>query len=92
MKSENTMASVKTAISLDRELLEQIDAVARESGEPRSRILASAAREYLRNRENRRLMEALNCAYSPGEADEVRQAPERELRRRKHRELVEGEW
>lgn len=86
------MTSVKTAISLDRELLEQIDAVARESGEPRSRILATAAREYLHNRQSRRLLEALDRAYSPGGADEVRETPERKLRRRKHRELVEGEW
>lgn len=86
------MTTVKTAISLDRELLEQIDAVARESGQPRSRLLATAAREYLRNRESRRLLQELDRAHSSTAAGEVREDPERELRRRKHRKLVEGEW
>jgi len=47
------MPTVKTAISLDRELLQEIDAVAAETGQPRSRVLAAAAREYLRRRESR---------------------------------------
>lgn len=82
------MATVKTAISLDRELLQEIDAVATETGQPRSRVLADAAREYLRLRESRRLLDELNRVYSEEEAE----SPERRLRRRKHRELVEGEW
>jgi len=82
------MPAVKTAISLDRELLQEIDAVASETGRPRSRVLADAAREYLRHRESRRLLDELNRVYSEEEGRD----PERELRRRKHRKLVEGEW
>ena len=82
------MPTAKTAISLDRKLLEEIDAVASETGQSRSRVLAEAAREYLRHRESRRLLDELNRAYSEDEGS----GPERELRRRKHRELVEGEW
>lgn len=82
------MTTVKTAISLDRELLEEIDAIASETGQPRSRVLAEAAREYLRHRESRRHLDELNRAYSAEEG----KGSERELRRRKHRELVEGEW
>lgn len=84
-----TMPTVKTAISLDRELLQEIDAVATETGRPRSRVLADAAREYLRHRESRRLLDELNRAYPP---EKEGKRPERELRRRKHRERVEGEW
>ncbi len=82
------MPTVKTAISLDRQLLQEIDAVASETGRPRSRVLADAAREYLRHRESRRLLDELNRTYPEDEGE----SPDRELRRRKHRELVEGEW
>ena len=82
------MTAVKIAISLDRELLDEIDAVASETGQPRSRVLAEAARVYLRHRESQRLLDGLNRAYS----DEQGAGPDRELRRRKHRKLVEGEW
>lgn len=81
------MPTVKTAISLDRELLQEIDALATETGQHRSRVLADAAWEYLRRRESRRLLDELNRVNS----EEEGRAPERELRRRKHRKLVEGE-
>lgn len=82
------MSAIKTAISLDEELLHRIDAVARELDEPRSRVLARAAEDFLRRRESRRLLQRLNLAH----ADEVREPVEKELRRRKHRGLVKGEW
>jgi len=85
------MSVVKTAISLDEELLRRVDAVARELDEPRSRVLARAAEEFLRRLENRHLLEGLNQAYGddvPG-SDE---AAEKELRRERHRRLVQGEW
>lgn len=84
------MASVKTAISLDADLLERIDAAARESDMPRSRLLAEAAEEFLRRRENARLLARLNHVYGTDSGDE-----EAELRRRwrpLYRRVVEGEW
>ena len=86
------MPTVKTAISLDRELLEEIDAIARASGKPRSRVLADAAREYLHHRESQQLLNELNQVYSDEDAAEQGRTAERTLRRRRHRELVEGEW
>lgn len=85
------MTTTKAAISLDEELLRRVDAVAAELHEPRSRVLARAAEEYLRRRENRRLLERLDRAY----ADEVAEPSEpakKKLRRARHRELVKGEW
>jgi predicted transcriptional regulator len=82
---------IKTAISLDEELLRRVDAVARELDEPRSRVLARAAEDFLRRLENQHLLESLNRAYS----DEVpgpEEAAEKALRRERHRRLVEGEW
>lgn len=88
------MGVVKTAISLDADLLRRIDAVARELDEPRSRVLARAAEDFLGRLETRRLRERLDLAYT----DEVRERAEpvekaeKALRREKHRRLVEGEW
>lgn len=83
------MASVKTAISLDADLLERIDAAARESSVPRSRLLAQAAEEYLRRRENERLLERLNSVYADDGEEELAL---RRLWRPRHRRMVEGEW
>jgi len=84
------MTSVKTAISLEAPLLEQIDAVAAELHVPRSRLLAKAAREFLRRYQNAKLLTALDKAHAEGPTDE-----EIELRRawkRQHRRRIEGEW
>lgn len=88
------MSAIKTAISLDEGLLRRIDAVARELDEPRSRVLARAAEDFLRHRETRRLLERLDVAHADDEVREpVEPVPvEKALRRRKHRQLVEGEW
>lgn len=82
------MPTVKTAISLDRDLLERIDALAEELDQPRSRVLAMAAEELLRRRESRELLERLNRAHGP----EGGGIAHKDLRRRKHRDLVQGEW
>lgn len=82
--------TVKTAVSLDEELLERIDRVAEELRLPRSRLLARAAEEFLAEHENRKLLEQLNQAYSDAPAPE-----EEELlrgHRRRHRRRVEGSW
>lgn len=84
------MASVKTAISLDADLLERIDAQARASDVPRSRLLAQAAEEYLRRRENERLLEQLNSVYGADGGEE--EAALRRLWRPRHRRMAEGEW
>ncbi len=84
------MASVKTAISLETHLLKQIDSVATELKMPRSRLLALAAREFLRRHQNAKLLAELNRAHADGptaEEAEVRQAWKRQYRRR-----IEGEW
>ncbi len=83
------MASVKTAISLDALLLRQIDAVAAELNVSRSRLLALAAAEFLREHESAKLLADLNRAHADGPT-----AEEVEMRRawkRQHRRRVEGE-
>ena len=84
------MASVKTAISLRRPLLERADAAARKMKLSRSRLVALALEEFLRRRENEELLARLNASYADGEDED-----EREFRRRMlhhTRELLDREW
>ena len=84
------MSRVKTAISLDAPLLQQIDAVAAELRMPRSRLLAEAAREFLKRYRNAKLLDALNKAHASGPSDE--EIERRRAWKRQHRRRVEGEW
>lgn len=67
------MANVKTAISLGEPLLKQVDSVAQEMKIPRSHLFVLAVEEFLQRRENERLLEAINKAYSepPSEEEEL---------------------
>lgn len=81
------MPTVKTAISLDQELLDRIDEVARELAVPRSRLLAEAATQFLERRDDARLLAALNAAYGAAPSAEERTL---ELAHRQaHRRMLE---
>jgi hypothetical protein len=64
------MATVKTAISLNNRLLEQVDSAAQEMNIPRSRLFVLAVEAFLRQRENERLLKAINKAYDEHPPDE----------------------
>ena len=57
------MSTVKTAISLDKPLLEQIDFVAQEMGIPRSRLFVIAMEAFLEQRQNKELLDTINQVY-----------------------------
>lgn len=84
------MGKVKTAISLDAPLLEEIDALAEELSVPRSRLLAKAAEEFLFRYQNAKLLEALNKAHEGGPTEE--EIEQRRVWKRQHRRRIEGEW
>jgi metal-responsive CopG/Arc/MetJ family transcriptional regulator len=84
------MANVKTAISLQRSLFEQVDALAQELQISRSRLFVLAVEAFLQRYQNRQLLEAINEAY-----DDLPDAEEQALRdrmRQQHRRMVEGQW
>ncbi|MDQ3006553.1 MAG: hypothetical protein M3R47_14365 [Chloroflexota bacterium] len=84
------MESIKTAISIDKSLFAQANALARKLKVSRSRLFVLALEDFIRQQENRELLEKINAVY----ADEPDEA-EKELRRRSrksHRRLVEGQW
>ena len=61
---------MKTAISLDEELLTQADKAAKEIGVSRSRLFSMAMQEYLRRKRGEEITEALNRVYADGQTDE----------------------
>jgi len=84
------MTVVKTAISLQRSLFEQVDALAQELEISRSRLFALAAEAFIQRYQNQKLLQAINDAY-----DDLPDPEEESLRhrmRQQHRQLVKGQW
>jgi len=63
---------VKSAVSLDGELHNRVEAHAKDKRISRSRVHALALEDYLRKEENRELLESWNRACGPGLDDEDR--------------------
>ena len=60
------MSSVKTAISVEKSLLDKIDETAKHLSLSRSRFFAVAAKNYLHYIETQELIEKLNEVYGDG--------------------------
>ena len=60
------MSSVRTAISVEKSLLDKIDETAKNLCLSRSKFFAVAAEDYLHRMETQELIERLNEAYSDG--------------------------
>jgi metal-responsive CopG/Arc/MetJ family transcriptional regulator len=84
------MATIKTAISLQESLFEQVEALADELNVSRSRLLALALEDFIRRYQNQKLLDQINQAYDDA-PDSTEQARLRQMRRQ-HRRVVEGEW
>jgi metal-responsive CopG/Arc/MetJ family transcriptional regulator len=84
------MANIKTAISLQKSLFEQVETLAREMKVSRSRLFVLALEDYVRRYQNQQLLERINQAY-PDAPDTTEQKRLRKMRRQ-HRKVVEGEW
>lgn len=84
------MATVKTAVSIQENLFERIEELARELKISRSQLFARAIEDFIRREENRRIAKEINDAYQ-GESDSAEE--DRLLNvRSSHRRMVEGEW
>jgi metal-responsive CopG/Arc/MetJ family transcriptional regulator len=63
---------MKTAISLEDELLLRADRTAREMGISRSRLFSVALEAYLRKRRNQEILDQLNKVYADEPSPEER--------------------
>ena len=85
------MANIKTAISVEKPLFEEVDALAQEMAVSRSRLFALAAREFIERRKSQKLLAAINAAYADGD-DDPGEERVRARMRAMQRELVDDEW
>jgi metal-responsive CopG/Arc/MetJ family transcriptional regulator len=83
------MPGVKTAISIDEELLVKVNRLSSGLHVSRSKFFTLAVQDYLKKQENQSLLAQLNEAYDnfPGEKDSVIL----ESMRIKHSEIIEQE-
>ena len=84
------MGNVKTAISINKSLFEQVNKLADELEVSRSHLFVLAVEEFIQRYENEQLLQQINQAY-----DDLPLADEEQIlqkRRSPHRKLVEGEW
>ena len=84
------MEGIKTAISIDKSLFAQANALARKMKVSRSRLFVLALEDFIREQENRELLSKINAVYEnePDEAEKIL----RRKARKSHRRLVEGQW
>ena len=77
LDSENTMIhtnGMKIAISIPDNVFRVVKKLAEEQKRSRSEVIVEAIREYLRDLESRRILDALNEAYAAPETGEERDA------------------
>ena len=84
------MANIKTAISIDKPLFEQINNLAHELNTSRSRIFALAATEFIQRHKNHELFEAINSAYD--DIPDAKEASLRAVMRSRHLKMVKDQW
>jgi len=84
------MTTVKTAISIQKSLFEQVNDLAEELQMPRSQLFVLAVEEYIKRHQNRKILETLNEVYT--DVSDRDEGVLREGMRRQHRQLVEGQW
>jgi metal-responsive CopG/Arc/MetJ family transcriptional regulator len=86
------MTKVKTTISLEKSLLEQVDLAAQAIGISRRNFLILAVEEFLQRSENERLLAAINKAYGENPLTEEEQAQLEAMRRYYAKTLEDEEW
>jgi len=84
------MQAIKTAISIEKNLFEQAEKIARTMKVSRSKLFVIALQDFIEHQKNREMLAQINAAYAD-EPDTTEQAL-RIKARRQHRRIVEGEW
>ena len=84
------MHAVKTAISIEKDLFDQAEKIARTMKVSRSKLFVIALQDFIEHQKNKELLAQINAAYAD-EPDATEQAL-RKKARRQHRRIVEGEW
>lgn len=84
------MQAIKTAISIEKNLFDQADNIARAMKVSRSRLFVIALQDFIEHQKNKEMLAQINAAYAD-EPDSTEQTLRRKSRRQ-HRRIVEGKW
>jgi metal-responsive CopG/Arc/MetJ family transcriptional regulator len=82
------MPNVKTAISIERPIFEQMDILAKNLNVSRSRLFAMAAREFIQRHNNIELLKRINEAYEDSSENE----PMVTMMHSNHYRMVKDQW
>ena len=83
------MATIKTAISMNKYLFEQAEELAQELQVSRSRLFVLALEEFIQKNEYQHLLEQLNSAYEKGPNQEEKKVIQ--LMKEKQRTALEDD-
>ena len=84
------MQAIKTAISIEKNLFDQADNLARKMKVSRSKLFVIALQDYIEHQKNKEMLAQINAAYAD-EPDTTEQTLRRKSRQQ-HRRIVGGEW
>jgi metal-responsive CopG/Arc/MetJ family transcriptional regulator len=84
------MQAIKTAISIDKNLFEQAENIARTMKVSRSKLFVIALQDYIEHQKNKEMLAQINAAYAD-DPDTTEQTLRRKSRQQ-HRHMVEGTW
>lgn len=84
------MQAIKTAISIEKNLFEQAEKLARDMNVSRSKLFVIALQDFIEHQKNKEMLAQINSAYAdePDPAELTLRAKSR----RQHRRTLEGEW
>ena len=84
------MQAIKTAISIEKNLFDQAEMIARTMKVSRSKLFVIALQDFIEHQKNKEMLAQINATYDD-EPDATEQAIRKKVRRQ-HRRIVEGEW
>jgi metal-responsive CopG/Arc/MetJ family transcriptional regulator len=84
------MQAIKTAISIEKNLFDQAEIIARTMKVSRSKLFVIALKDFIEHQKNKEMLAQINAVYDD-EPDATEQVLRKKLRRQ-HRRIVEGEW
>jgi hypothetical protein len=82
------MPNIKTAISIEKPIFEQMNVLAKNLDISRSRVFALAAQEFIQRHKNIKLLQSLNEAYD----DLPESEPIVSKMRPRHYKMVKEQW
>ncbi len=84
------MTTIKTAISIQKSLFEQVDRLAKELNVPRSRVFVMAVEDFIKHYQNQQMLDKINQVYD--ELPEYEGQILTDKMRKNQRRMVDGEW